>query len=430
MKRFLLTFSIVALILFARLPHALLYPDFMSEDGCIFFKQRSEVGFLKAVAYPYTGYLHVGPRMVALAVSWLPMEWAAFLYTAVCLVIASLSLAFFSLPHFRPLVAGDYTRTATCLLLAIMPNNESLMKLAYVDWYLLWLVLLTVTAPLPAWKWLLLPAVLVATWTSPICVVVLPVTAWRFMVAMKRPGDGGEAFWWLTVFSSTIAYTANSYAPPGAFHALVHSTEWIVSLFHALSYKVIDFFAYGDWAMSWELHSWPAIEAAALLATAALAVLLIPVLKNKLQRQPALILLYLAFVSSSVYVLRPAEWGRFINADWLAWIGNARHFYCGVLCLCVLGAMAYEQWEPRLPRRLGPVLVTAWACLHAASFHEWTWWSARRWADSARDIQAAERRTDRGIVHVIESPEVFNFDLEIHRDPNKPYQPKLSDTTP
>jgi hypothetical protein len=48
MKRFLITFSVVALVLFARLPHALVHPALFAEDGNIFFKQQYEWGVFKA----------------------------------------------------------------------------------------------------------------------------------------------------------------------------------------------------------------------------------------------------------------------------------------------------------------------------------------------------------------------------------------------
>ena len=60
-----ITVAILALIVFLRSPANLLNPQFYAEDGYIFFQSAWERGFLPSLLEPYSGYLHVVPRVVA-----------------------------------------------------------------------------------------------------------------------------------------------------------------------------------------------------------------------------------------------------------------------------------------------------------------------------------------------------------------------------
>ena len=73
------TLALATGILLLRRPDAFLRPRFSAEDGTIFFRQAMEDG-LAAFAVPDAGYLHLVPRIVALAATALPSAAAPWVY--------------------------------------------------------------------------------------------------------------------------------------------------------------------------------------------------------------------------------------------------------------------------------------------------------------------------------------------------------------
>jgi hypothetical protein len=73
-----------AALLFSRCPAYVLHPQFHSEDGAIFFVQAFKDG-TDSVFYLFAGYLHLVPRLVALAARPLPLEWlpSAYLWATI-----------------------------------------------------------------------------------------------------------------------------------------------------------------------------------------------------------------------------------------------------------------------------------------------------------------------------------------------------------
>jgi hypothetical protein len=91
-----LTAFAAAAILFLRRPIAFLHPQFFAEDGAVFFLQ-AETSPWASVFRPYSGYLHLGLRLVALAASPLDPRWIPLVYFAASIAaFLALILALFS----------------------------------------------------------------------------------------------------------------------------------------------------------------------------------------------------------------------------------------------------------------------------------------------------------------------------------------------
>src|SRR5580704_15266992 len=143
-------FCVVAAILFFRQPAAILHPSFYAEDGLVFFKQQYENGFVAALATRYAGYLHIAPRLVAaLCAFFCPLEHIPTAYAVVSLFIAAAITTFFFSPSFRSIVQSDALRAIVVLALTLMPNSDSVMRLAYLCWYLLFFLALLTVSRLP-----------------------------------------------------------------------------------------------------------------------------------------------------------------------------------------------------------------------------------------------------------------------------------------
>ena len=301
-RRYFLVVASVALILFARLPHALLHPALFAEDGNIFFKQQYEWGFFKSFPVNYAGYAHAVPRIASWACSLVPLDYIPLAYALVSLLIAAASLSLLSLPVFRQLIQSDSLRSLCCLVLTLMPDNESLMKLAYTNWYVLFAFLLLLLIELPPAKWWLLPLALLATWTSPVPIVTTPIVLYRCAVGR----NWGERIWWGVIQISLFSYLLHSESPPHALPLLAHQHGWVLSLIDALCYRVGLFFAIGDYFSSPPfINGWGTVRVLGLVGLGFLAPMLY-LMKNRLNRT-FITLGYLVVATSCLYVPEARE---------------------------------------------------------------------------------------------------------------------------
>ena len=101
----------VFLLLFARRPDALLNAQFWAEDGVIFFHSALLDG-VHSLLVPYSGYVHVIPRLVAFAALALPFAFQPLAYDVAALAIAAGVLTLFVSRAYRYLVHSDLARAA------------------------------------------------------------------------------------------------------------------------------------------------------------------------------------------------------------------------------------------------------------------------------------------------------------------------------
>ncbi len=137
-----------AIVLAMRRPEGMLAPQFFAEDGAILFKGAFENPFLTSLSLPYAGYPELIPRLLAAVAALFPLSLAPALYAGASLAIASTALSWIALPHFRHWIPSDAARCYLVLLLWVAPNQEALMKLSYVQWYLcFWVALCAFMRP-------------------------------------------------------------------------------------------------------------------------------------------------------------------------------------------------------------------------------------------------------------------------------------------
>ena len=208
----------------------------------------------------HAGYLHFVPRIVAWGFPRLRWIWQPVLYSLVSLGIATFALTFFVLPGFRPVIADDSLRAVIVLVLALMPNQDSLMKLAYVNFYMALILVLATLMKLPEnprLLWLLFVVISLAAWTSPVGIVCLPLAVWRSVAAR----NGRERVWWGLIALHITGYFLTAQKEPGTTHQLLHDPAGVMALVKAISYKLFCEFHFGEhfcdpeyvrhWAFLW-----------------------------------------------------------------------------------------------------------------------------------------------------------------------------------
>ena len=421
-----LLFVVVAGILFCRQPSAIRYPGFCDEDGLIYFKQGYEQGAFSVLLLPYNGYLQIVPRAVAALGSLFPLRFVPGLYAYASLILAATVFTFFYSANFRPVLASDTVRVGVILLLTLMPNSDSLMRLAYLPWYMLWFITLVVLMELPRGSWrrgILFGALTLAIWSTPVAVVCLPVVFLRLL----RAADQKERIWWTAVILSVVAYALTAdrgviwnFWRPGLIQSVVH----------AIGYRVFCFFFLGSVLAKPLLDSgWEMVTRFSLLLAGVCVLAGVLMAGQKLhhsENRPwtSLILLYLIIALPTLFVLRPQWIPNFLTVSGEAWAWHQRYFFCSTLLLCVFFGMMYEtvrDWLfTNLPRRgLASVLLLSWISLHTPTFVLQGWQVKPGWKHFAREIRAAEIRVNQTgkqeIVHIPNAVAIWAFDLIVEK---------------
>jgi hypothetical protein len=129
--------SALFIVLVLRRPDSLFNPQFWAEDGTVYFAQAM-IGGPASVFSPHAESLWLLPRIVALAVTLLPVLWAPFAFDSIALTAAAGCCALFSLPAYRHLVRSDWLRVASCALFAatVSAGGELIGTVTNMPWYL------------------------------------------------------------------------------------------------------------------------------------------------------------------------------------------------------------------------------------------------------------------------------------------------------
>lgn len=116
--QFLAVAVLILILMVLRKPDTLLNPQFWAEDGLVYFSQALATG-PASVFMPYNACLWILPRLIALAVTLLPVLWAPFAFNLIALIMDAACCALFSLPAYRHLVRSDWLRIGCCALFAV-----------------------------------------------------------------------------------------------------------------------------------------------------------------------------------------------------------------------------------------------------------------------------------------------------------------------
>jgi hypothetical protein len=423
-------FCLVAVILFFRQPAAILHPFFVSEDGYVFFKDLYRNGFWASLFMHYAGYLHFAPRIAALCCSILPLEHIPAAYAVVSLLIAAATLTFFFAPGFRSVIDSDIIRVVVVVMFTLMPNADSLMRLTYLCWYLLFFIALMTLHPLPqrpVARWIFFVPVALSVWSAPLAMVCLPLILLR---AWKANGSG-ERIWWIALTLAIFGFALTAESVPSVVMKALSQSGAGIGMVHAIGYRVFCYFFLGE-AAAHPMPSvgWKAVTRLSLLLAGlcAIGTALASAKRFALSsfRFAPWVIFYLILALPAPFILR-REW----VADFLvwnenhSWIWHQRYFYPSTLLLCVLAGIVYERLfhvriiaDPRA-RVLAPIFFLGWLSLHLVRFPLWPWQPDTSWKHYARLIRAAEIRVQQSggteTVHILTGETAWDFDLIIDR---------------
>lgn len=186
---YLLLGLLCAALLALRKPESLLHPQFWAEDGVLFYQQAFNEGFLQTVLRPFSGYLHLFPRLVAGVSLLLPMESAPLVFNVAAFFAQLLPALYLLGPRMSSLLPRLPARAAAALLIVALPASfETHVNLTNSQWHLaLTMALLLYAAPSGSAVVRALEAALMSIFclTGPFSVFLLPVAAHRLVRAAK-----------------------------------------------------------------------------------------------------------------------------------------------------------------------------------------------------------------------------------------------------
>ena len=407
-------FALVAALLAAglalRRPEALGAPRLYAEDGAVFFRDAFELPAWRSLALPHAGYQNLAVRALAEAASPLPLRWQPGLYHAAALAVAALCLAWFALPGFRHWVPSDALRAGLALLLALVPGQEALMKLSYLQWYLLLWLALTSLMRWPrgaAAGWALAAGCAVVFLTTPFGVVTLPFFALR--AAGARGAERAQAL--AVALSGAAALALNlaspytsPFPPPEVSPGAAALAEGLAK---GLAYRLSAAFLGES-----RLHAW--FASAGFAPAFAVALVLVAALgagaalAGREARRLAAAVAALAFLSALPIGARGAHVLELSDGSGLG--SHGRYFYAASCLSLLLAALLACRLAARLPARARAGLALA-ALGAAAALH----WPDRRlpsytpvaydWGQAARAIADLQAQVDaRGRPTTLEIP--------------------------
>ncbi len=230
-----------------------MYPQFVAEDGRVFFAQQLVSG-LRAIFIPWNGYLHLLPRLIALLASPFPVLYQPLIFQVVAVSIAALCATFFTLPEYRFILPSDHLRMAVSTLAIVNCNGEDLFaNIAALQVFLAPVGLILLLDNRSG----VFRAVVIAViaLTAPALILFLPLAIWRYV---RHYNLTASVYIVCAAVQMGVILTHAQQAPHHAF------PFWspFAAVLESWVYRVLGTTVLGvDWAMFAGLHGGLALSA-------------------------------------------------------------------------------------------------------------------------------------------------------------------------
>ena len=170
-------FVATLIMLFSRLPGALLHPQFFAEDGWVWYQQAYDLQWFRTLAITQAGYLQTLPRLVAGVTLLFPMLWAPLIMNLAGAVIQVLPVTALLSRRCTPWGPLPIRALMAVLYIVIPDAPEVHIVLTNAMWHLAVLqALLAFSAPPLSWRGRLSDITLftIGGLTGPFCILLFP----------------------------------------------------------------------------------------------------------------------------------------------------------------------------------------------------------------------------------------------------------------
>jgi hypothetical protein len=341
-------------VLLLRRPDLVAHPEFLAEDGVIFFREQLLSG-AASVWQPYAGYHHLLARLVALAGAGLPVVAIPAFYAAVVVALEAASCAAVGLLLEEVVPQPSIRWIAALALAACIPADEVIGSLSNLQWYLALPLLTASVFPIPP-RFVLatrIAAPLVGL-TTPQGIFAIPFAIWRWI----RRGERSDP-WTPSLYAAASLINVVTASDLAGRHA---TPWWPLAAMLSVFYRAGDVLWLGRSNAETIAAHWS--PAGAVLG-AAIVVALSSFVARTLGARAVLALLFVLFapIAVSMYA-RDLEGASFAHYELF---GADRYFVTACAALLVATVVAAS----RLPRRARTLaLALACALLVANNFRE------------------------------------------------------------
>ncbi len=345
-------------ILIARTPNLFGDHNLAYEDGVIFFADAFNRPPLTPLLLPYAGYWHLIPRLIAEAGSYLPLGVVPAFYAFCALVLSSVALSWFYLPHFRAVVCHDDLRLIFVLLVALLPGLNMPLWISYTQWLIaLWGMLLVFMTPPRRLlvQWALALAYIAAVATAPALFVLLPL----WVVRIVRTPDRRQRQWMVAIVAATLLVIGATLQAQLSEPAI--ATEWprlISDLMRSIAFRmfVSPFSGYVVANNVVQTLGWPALYGLALAAVVFIGLGVASAVKGTSSSDKRLMYLAMAYIAAgtaALYARRAPFYGYLFSSNDGVPLHSVRYHFLGMCAIFLLCLMVLDHFvsEGRLRRR-------------------------------------------------------------------------------
>ena len=322
------------------------------EDGQVFLLGTYFGAPWATILRPYEGYLHLVPRVAALASRAVPIQDAPVVLNAVALLVTAAVAAFIASKRLSSAIPDDRLRVLLAFLVVMMPGIwEPLGSVTYSGWYLALFLCLRIVADPPGGRFERSAdrvAVLLSALSTPVSILLVPLYLWRCREAAPWVVFGA-------VVQLLVALVSPRFASTGEWDIQTIALT-VVSrglLEPMLGVKGMSFL------IGLQLPGWLAAALAAAFIAAMLMVLF------ELPRAALLGGVYVAVATIAAGLVAAADRGPVFLVPGLA----QRYFLISGALL--MGGVVVAFW--RRPHPLGFVLVATLTCAVIADFIVPSW---------------------------------------------------------
>jgi hypothetical protein len=354
-------FLAALLVLIARRPDAIFHAQFWAEDGHVWIADAYNMGWLRALFRPWTGYFMTLPRIGAALAMLAPLMWAPLILNAIALCVQALPVNLLLCARSRAWGALPQ-RAALVIAYLVLPNcSEVSNGITEVQWVLALGAFLILVAQLPrttrAWCFDIFVLALCGL-TGPFCLFLFPIAA--FLAWKKR-----ERARWFHAGIFAVASAVQAYAlvfitrSSDPLDGRVHGAKTLGAGFGPLL-RIVGCDVYlgaliGSNGLG--IHAGPALLVLlVLVSVAGTAILVFGYLRSGIEMRLLIVLTLLLFAASlaTSSVKPPAGMSVWEN---LAEVGGIRYWFFPTLAFAWSLLICFRQRAAFLRMAAGYLLV-------------------------------------------------------------------------
>jgi len=173
----LLFYVFCLVVIIARRPDAITFPQFFAEDGYIWYADAYNLGFFKSLFIPGAGYLQIYPRLVAGVSLFFSMRTAPLIFNLAAVVVQFLPV--FMLVSSRFKKYSTKARLFVVFSYLLLSNTaETYINLTNSQWYLAivaYMVLVAEKTPKLRWKIFDYTVLVISGVSAPYAIILTPM---------------------------------------------------------------------------------------------------------------------------------------------------------------------------------------------------------------------------------------------------------------